>query len=96
MPTDPLDQPIATLIGHHIQIATRCRCARVVVFTPELMMREIGEGVTLRIAGARLRCKHCRERPALLVQRDWATGEGRDRRVDPPELPGWVMGLLGD
>jgi hypothetical protein len=93
---DPLDQPISGLIGHGIEISTRCRCARVVVFTPQVMMNKLGPGVTLRIAGARLRCKVCRERPSLLVQQDWSTGEGRDRRVNPPELPGWVAGLLGD
>jgi len=93
--SDPLGQPISDLIGHGIEISTRCQCARVVVFTPQVMINKLGPGVTLRIAGAKLRCKHCGERPALLVQRDWATSEGRDRRVNPPELPGWVRGLLG-
>jgi hypothetical protein len=91
---DPLDQPLSTLIGHHIEIATRCACTKVTVFSPEYLVERMGAGVTLRIAGSRLKCRACGQRPALSLSRDYATSEGRDNRRDPPALPEWVVGLL--
>lgn len=90
----PLDRPLAELIGHHLEIATRCKCTRVVVFSPESLVQKLGQAVTLRSAAARLICRTCRERPRLLVSRDYPTSEGRDRRVNPAPLPEWVVGLL--
>lgn len=91
---DPHDQPIADLIGHHLEIATSCDCARVVVMTPETVVQKLGPGVTLRIAEARLKCPGCHQRPKLSISRDWGTSEGRDNRRDPPPLPAWVVPLL--
>lgn len=92
---DPLDQPLSTLIGHELEIATRCGCTRVVVFTPETLVGKFRHGVTLRIAQDKLICSKCGQRPTLLVSQSWATSGGRDRRSDPPALPEWVVGLLG-
>lgn len=91
---DPLDQPLSDLFGHHLDIATRCKCTSVTVFTPERLVRDLGEGATLRIAAKRLRCSTCHERPTLTLQRSYGTSEGRDLRRDPPALPEWVVGLL--
>jgi hypothetical protein len=91
---DPLDQPLTDLIGHHLEISTRCRCTKVAVFSPEYLVGLRKPVLTLREAAARLKCSTCHHRPTLTVQRDYATSEGRDMRRDPPALPGWVVGLL--
>lgn len=93
-PNAPENRPLAQLVGHHLEIATRCKCSRVVVFTPESLIYQMGLKVTLHIAAERLICRTCKERPALLVKRDWGTGEGRDRRPNPPPLPEWVVPLV--
>lgn len=91
---DPLDHPIAEMIGHHVEIVLYCACAKVAVWGPESMIRRIGPGATLRISAARLRCPTCRERPTLVVERTWSTREGRDQRVNPAPLPSWLAELI--
>jgi hypothetical protein len=92
--TSPEDRPLTDLAGHHLEISTRCCCTKVAVFSPEYLVERLGRGATLRTAAARLICRTCRVRPELLVSRDYPTSEGRDRRVNPPPLPGWVAPLL--
>lgn len=96
MPTriDPQDQPLATLIGHELEISTACACTKVTVFSPEYLIERMGPGVTLRTAASRLKCRVCGQRPILSVSLGWAVSGGRDMRVDPPALPEWAVGLL--
>lgn len=91
---DPEDRPLHDLVGHHLEIYTHCACKKVVMFTPEWLVRRLGAAATLRLATARLKCEDCHERPTLTVQRSYGTSEGRDRRRDPPALPEWVVPIL--
>lgn len=94
MRIDPLDQPLADLFGHELEISTQCGCTKVTVFSPEYLVERLGRDATLRKAVARLKCRTCGQRPVLAVSRSYATSEGRDLRRDPPPLPAWVVELL--
>jgi hypothetical protein len=92
---DDIDQPLANLIGHNVMISTRCGCTKVVDMSPERLIRKLGKGATLRIAASRLRCRTCRQRPTVSLDRTWETSGSRDRRQDPVPLPEWARQMLG-
>jgi len=91
---DDRDRLIAELVGHEIEIATRCACAKVTVFSPGYALERIGQNATLRIMESRMRCKSCRERPRLYLELRWGVADGRDTRRNPPPIPDWASRLM--
>lgn len=93
-PPDPLDQPLADLIGHHVELLTSCKCTKITVFSPAYLVSLPNPVTTLRSARKRLKCQTCGERPTLTLGREYSISDGRDGRRNPPPLPEWVVPLL--
>lgn len=91
---DPLDQPIAEMIGHEIDITVSCGCTRVISVNAAWLIDKLGRDATLRMGEAKMRCRTCKQRPKLTVEHTWATAPIRDKRRDPAPLPWWVVELL--
>ena len=83
-------RPIAALLGTHINILTKCRCMRIVQFSPEQLAARFGRDATLEDAEGRLRCKDCGQRPALVCRWSWTNVMGLGRGVKLPEVPDWT------
>jgi hypothetical protein len=81
---------VAHLIGHPAKIEIYCGCTAVRVVSAEWLIERLGLSVTIERAEARLICNTCKQRPTLRAHGDWGVTGGRDGRVNPPAMPGWV------
>lgn len=81
---------IAHLIGHPARIVLSCGCTRVLSVSPEWLLGLLGADATIEDGERRLRCKACGQRTALRPEGEYGVTGGRDRRVNPPAMPGWV------
>lgn len=81
---------IAALLGTGIDITTRCRCMRIVQYSPEQLAARFGRDATLEDAESRLRCKDCGQRPVLKCRWSWTNVMGLHRGVKLPEVPEWT------
>lgn len=86
---------IADTIGHRIEFALHCGCTSLKVARPKFMLERLGPSATIEDAERRLICRKCKARPRVTMSLEWAVSGGRDTRVDPAPLPGWVREGLG-
>lgn len=82
---------IADLLGHPAEVGIQCGCTRVITVLPGWLLEKLGPDATIEDGERRLVCRTCKERPRLSPKGTYAVTGGRDRRVDPPPMPGWVI-----
>lgn len=81
---------VAHLIGHPAEISIECGCTAVRVVSPAWLIERLGLEATIESAEERLICNTCKQRPRVTARGQWSVTGGRDRRVDPEPMPGWV------
>lgn len=81
---------IADMLDHPAEIVISCGCTAVKVGKPEWFIERFGPGATIELAERRMRCPKCKQRPKLKPKGVWGVCGGRDRRENPPPMPGWV------
>jgi hypothetical protein len=81
---------IAHLVGHPAHVMIMCGCTRVLDVKPRFLIERLGLEATIEDGEARMRCPKCKKRPRLLPKGDYGVTGGRDLRVNPPPMPGWV------
>jgi hypothetical protein len=79
-----------------VELQLHCGCTSLKVAKPGYLLELLGTEATIADAERRMICRKCGKRPRIKLGLEWGVGGTRDRRKNPPPLPGWVKAMLGE